>query len=397
MAATHPSPDDPVGAFVPGPPVRIEGRRGGPLEGRRVAVKDVIDVQSTVTGAGNLVWASTHPPAAHHARCVARLLEAGADVVGKGVCAEFAYSLSGDNAHFGMPVNSAAPDRNPGGSTSGPAAAVAAGLADLGIGTDTLGSIRIPASYCGLVGYRPTWGAISTNGVLPLASSFDTVGVLATDARLLAAAARVLLDRSAAETRRPVASIRLVSDARARVEPAIGESLTAAAHALAREQECAIETVRLFDDPGTYDDAMQAFSDIQSVEVWQAYGPWIESHDPQFGPGVGERFEHAATVTIDQKRAAETRRATIAEAVLDALGDGGVLAFPTAGLAPLRTAGPEELQKARLTAGHLSSLAGLASAPAVSILAAPVDGAPVGLTLLAAPGDDGRLLDLVAL
>jgi amidase len=389
--ADHPDDgDDPVGAFVPGPRARIAGDAGGDLAGRTVTVKDVIDVAGAVTGAGNPTWAATHPPATAHAPAVARLLAAGASVVAKGVCAEFAYSLSGDNAHYGMPVNTAAPDRNPGGSTSGPAAAVAAGLSDLGIGTDTLGSIRIPASYCGLLGYRPTHGAISLEGVLPLATSFDTVGLLATDAAVLARAAEVLTGMSPSEE--SVRAVRLATDARPRVDAPVWASITAAATAVARALDCPLEPIHVYDGPGEFDRAFRAFSDIQSTEVWRAYGRWIEDTRPDFGPGVGERFAHAATVTDAQRAAAERVRPVIVAPLLRALGDGALLALPTAGAPPPRSAGPDELQAARDAAGGFSSLAGLARIPAVSLPAPLVDGAPVGLALLAPSGADALVL-----
>ncbi|MGH2961270.1 MAG: amidase family protein, partial [Solirubrobacterales bacterium] len=187
---------DDLGALVPGSAGTVASSSdavGGTLGGTRLVVKDVIDVAGTITGAGNPDWAAAHDPAPTHAAAVSALIDAGAALVGKGQCAELAYSLSGDNVHYGMPRNSAAPDRDPGGSTSGPAAAAAGGLCELGIGTDTLGSIRIPASYCGLYGYRPTHGAISTAGVLPLAQRFDTVGLLAREPAARRRAAAVLL------------------------------------------------------------------------------------------------------------------------------------------------------------------------------------------------------------
>jgi amidase len=337
-------------------------------------VKDVIDVEGLVTGAGNPTWAATHPPAARDARCVRQVLDAGAVVVGKGQCAEFAYSLSGDNAHFGMPENAAAPDRNPGGSTSGPAAAVGAGLCDLGLGTDTLGSVRVPASYCGLFGYRPTYGTISFAGVQPLAPSFDTVGLLARSADVLAAAAGVLV--ALPPDVRPVAGV-LAADG-AEVENATGE-------------------VRVFAEPDGYQRALDAFLAVQAYEVWRVYGSWVESHDAGFGPGIAERFAHAATVSREQALDAQRARAVVARRLLELVEDGAVLALPGIGPAPLRTADADALQEARVAAGRVCCLASLAGLPAVMIphhTVGTVGGAPVGLQLVAAPGADLALLAL---
>lgn len=152
---------DPLGALVSGWETPLDTPvASGPLEGLRVVVKDVIDMAGAVTGGGNPDWASEHEPAAESAAALTALTESGASLAGKGQCAELAFSLSGDNIHYGMPRNPAAYDRDPGGSTSGPAAAVAGGLCELGLGTDTLGSVRVPASYCGVWGFRPTHGRI---------------------------------------------------------------------------------------------------------------------------------------------------------------------------------------------------------------------------------------------
>jgi amidase len=359
---------DPIVAGTRG---RRAGSATGPLTGTTVVVKDVIDVEGLVTGAGNPTWAATHPPAARDARCVRQLLDAGAVVVGKGECAEFAYSLSGDNAHYGMPENAAAPDRNPGGSTSGPAAAVGAGLCDVGLGTDTLGSVRVPASYCGLFGFRPTYGTISFAGVQPLAPSFDTVGLLARSAETLAAAADVLV---AVPPAPPPVSAVLATDG-VEVPDASGN-------------------VRVFADNDGYAHALDTFLTVQAYEVWQVYGEWIESHDAKFGPGVADRFAHASTVTRVQALDAQRARARIARRLLELVDGGAVLALPGIGPAPLRTADADALQAARLTAGRVCCLASLAGLPAVMIPHGTVDGAPVGLQLVAAPGADRALLGL---
>ena len=179
------------GAFVE--VLQIEPYASGPLDGLRFAVKDVIDLAGLKTGCGNPDWARTHPVAAVNAVCVDQLLLAGARCVGKTVCDELAFSLEGENFFYGAPLNPRAPERVAGGSSSGSAAAVACGLADFALGTDTGGSVRVPASNCGLYGLRPSHGFISTAGVVPYAPSIDTVGVLAASADILVRAAAVLL------------------------------------------------------------------------------------------------------------------------------------------------------------------------------------------------------------
>ncbi|MEL6997434.1 MAG: amidase family protein, partial [Pseudomonadota bacterium] len=144
--------DDTANAFIE--IFELEGAADGPLAGLTFCAKDIYDVAGHQTGCGSPDWAASHPIATSHAAPVAALLEAGARLVGKTHTDEIAYSLMGVNAHYGTPINTAAPDRIPGGSSSGSVAAVAAGLVDIGLGSDTGGSVRVPASFCGVFGLR---------------------------------------------------------------------------------------------------------------------------------------------------------------------------------------------------------------------------------------------------
>ncbi|MDB5821090.1 MAG: gatA, partial [Rhizobacter sp.] len=159
------SMNDSTGAFVAAPAVVLAGAATGPLAGLTFAAKDLFDVQGHVTGCGNPDWARTHAPAHRHAWAVAQLLEAGATLVGKTVTDEISLGLLGINRFHGTPLNPKAPDRVAGGSSSGSASAVASGLVDLSLGTDSGGSVRIPSSFCGLFGLRPTHGAIPVDGL----------------------------------------------------------------------------------------------------------------------------------------------------------------------------------------------------------------------------------------
>src|SRR5262245_31840080 len=177
---------DPVNAFVPGPPVRVEGRPGGPLSGLTFAAKDLFDVAGHPTGGGNPDWARTHPVPARHAWAVQTLLDAGATLIGKTITDEVSLGILGESPFHGTPLNPRAPDRVPGGSSSGSASAVASGLCDTAIGTDTGGSVRVPASFCGLYGIRPTHGRLPLDGMLPQAPSSDTTGWFARDVEIFA-------------------------------------------------------------------------------------------------------------------------------------------------------------------------------------------------------------------
>ena len=185
--------EDTVGAFVPGPRAERAPLGTGRLSGLSFAVKDLFDLAGAMTTFGNPDWASTHTPAIATAPVVLALLQAGAYLAGKTKTQELAYGLTGENVWHGTPTNPAAPDRFPGGSSCGSAAAVAGSLVDFALGSDTGGSVRIPASYCGLFGIRPTQGAISLAGACALAPSFDTCGWFARSAALLSGVGEVLL------------------------------------------------------------------------------------------------------------------------------------------------------------------------------------------------------------
>ena len=184
---------DPFNAFCRHIHVELPGAPDGPLRGLTFAVKDVFDIAGHRTGNGNPVWLETHAPAERTASSVERLIAAGATMVGKTYTDEMAYSLNGENVHYGTPTNPRAPGRIPGGSSSGSAVAVAGSLVDFALGTDCGGSVRLPASYCGIFGIRTTHGLVPVDGVVDLAASFDTVGWFAREPQTLRRVGEVLL------------------------------------------------------------------------------------------------------------------------------------------------------------------------------------------------------------
>lgn len=358
----------------------------GPLAGLRLAVKDLFDVAGMPTGAGNPRWLETHEVPEADAEAVARLRGAGASLVGKTITDELAWSLNGSNVHYGTPDNPAAPGRLPGGSSSGSASAVASGLADIGLGTDTGGSIRVPASYCGLFGLRPTHGRVPLEGAVPLAASFDTAGVFARDAVTLRKASETLLgapERTGAVTR-ILAPRDVWGEARAETRA----SLMPAVERLGAELGAAIDDAPLFDDIAELERARLTYTTLQAYEAWQTHGAWVESSSPEFGPGVAVRFANAAELTEDDRDREARHRERVAELLLERLGDDAALALPAApGPAPR----PEEdLDREAIV--RLTCLAGLSRAPAVALPVGEVAGLPVGLQLVASPGGDEALL-----
>jgi amidase len=331
---------------------------------------------------------SAAAPALEHAVAVSRLLDAGAVVIGKTHTDEFAFSLSGTNFHYGTPRNPAAPGRIPGGSSSGSAAAVAAGLAQIGLGTDTAGSIRVPASYCGVHGLRPTLLRVPPAGVLPLAPSFDTCGLVAESGALLERAGLCLLGSSASG---PPTVLVLASDLLAEADPTVAAAVRSAADRLALALEVPLRSTDLAQ--GRLQAWLEAFRGRQLVEAWQAHGGWLETHRPQLGPGVAARFAAAKATPQQDAARATVARSEILAALDRVVPPGGALVLPSsATVAPVPTLDPVAREDLRRRTVRLTCIASLAGAPAVSLPLAHVADLPVGVSLLAHPGDDERLL-----
>lgn len=399
VSFAHALPSDALGAFVVGPWLLARGSGSGPLAGRTFAVKDLFDVAGTRTGAGNPDWLADAAVATSHAAAVAALLDGGADCVGKTVTDELGFSLSGTNVHYGTPHNPAAPGRVPGGSSSGSAAAVAGGMVDVALGTDTGGSVRVPASYCGIVGLRPSHGRVDGRGVFLLAPSFCTVGLLARDGETLAAAWASLARAGAVgdgpEPSREVEEIVVVPELMALAGESAARSLTAAAREVALLLGLPV-VERPIGGPIDLDDVREAFRTIQTYEAWQLHGEWITRRAPDFGPGVASRFAAGSRVTPTEVAVARATQATWRE-TLDAVMSHGLLAQPAAsGAAPrpdLGTALKDELRRRTLA---LTAPAGLAGAPVVSLPLGSDGALPLGLALCGRAGDDELLVRCAA-
>ena len=364
----------------------LDGATDGVLRGLTFGAKDLFDVAGHITGCGSPDKAAAAAPAAATAPAVAALLDAGGRLVGKTHTDEIAYSLMGVNAHYGTPLNSAAPDRVPGGSSSGSVAAAAAGLVDFALGSDTGGSVRLPASFCGVLGIRTSHGAIDLDLAMPLAPSFDTAGWFARDGAIFARVGAAY-GMTATLPARP--RLLRASDAFARAGAATGDAL-AGGVAAAQARFGAAHDIALAADLSAW---RECFRVHQAGEIWRVHGDWVTAANPAFGPGVKERFAMAAGITDAAFAAAAARRFEITTHLIDVLGDDGFLLLPTSpGPAPLKSAGEGELDAFRTAALELLCPAGLAGLPQVSLPAGTVDGAPVGLSLIGPPGGDGQLL-----
>jgi amidase len=349
--------------------------------------KDLYDVAGHPTGAGNPTWLATHAIPDRHASLVGRLLDAGATLVGKVITDELAYSMNGDNVHYGTPVNVNAPGRVPGGSSSGSSAAVAARLCDFAIGTDTGGSIRIPASFCGVWGLRPTHGLLPGAGVVPLSPSFDTFGWLASDAGVFERVASALLP----EAQAPHDAF-VFEDAWALADSEAQPLLESVAAAMANVVGMPRRVV--IGDPDL-DAWRKTYMTVAAREAWDAHGAWIESAHPKFGPAIAQRFTLAKGVSDADFAQASGERERIARRVRDVLGTGGVAILPSAaGPAPLLDAAPAEVDAFRMRTLRITCIAGLARLPQVSIPLRTASGLPFGVSLLGTPRSDRALISL---
>jgi len=388
-----PIKSDPHNAFVDYPDLPVPHAPDGPLSGLTFAVKDIFDVAGYPTGCGNPEKrreSEANPPR-HHAPVVAALLDAGARFVGKTHTAELAFSLDGRNDHYGTPENPAAPGRVPGGSSSGSASAVAGGLVDFALGSDTGGSVRGPASLCGMIGLRPTHDRIDIGGTMPLAPSLDTVGWFARSAEVYDRVGAVLLGED--EGGPALSRMVLAEDAFALLGGAAEDAALrpAVARVAARLESAGARSIAA-DGLAAW---ARVFRTVQGFEAWQAHGAWIESRKPKLMEAVRGRFEAASHVTADAYREAGVERSRIREEVAGILGGDGVIVLPTLPTIAVRVDADEaEFEAFRAQALQMLCIAGLAGFPQISLPLASVDGCPVGLSLIAPAGRDRALIAL---
>jgi len=402
LDAMHSIPDLSTRAFLPYPTAAREctAHAGqGTLRGLTFAVKDLFDVAGYPTGAGNPHVLVRSGIKTAHAPPVAALLDAGAQFVGKTVTDEMAFSGRGNNAHFGIPINGAAPDRITGGSSSGSASAVSNGQCDIALGSDTGGSVRGPANHCGLYGMRPSFGRISLQGCFPLCATFDTCGFFARDAATFERAAAVLLGTDS----RPLPAtprVLIAEDLFALLSPEVQAALQPAVAAIEAKWGKATPVNACGEASDSPAQLYQAYRVLQGWEAWQMQGERIERDGLCLGADIAARFEYARAVTEVEAAEASLLRDAFTAHLSALLGDDAILISPTQpDIAPLRDSTPEALaafESYRIVATHLMALAPMGGGPQVSVPFAGRLGAPLGLSLMSKGGSDLSLVRALA-
>jgi amidase len=380
---------DDVGALI-NATCTIAGSSSGSLQGRSFVLKDIFDVKGFKTGFGNPAWRNTHPLATLTNSSVEHLLLAGASLQGKSHCDELTYNLFGNNFHYGTPINSASPLRMTGGSSSGSAAAVCADLVDFSIGSDTGGSVRAPASFCGLFGIRPTHGSISLDNSCGLAPSFDTLGWFAKDASLLRLIGTLLLTHVNNTPPSYLSSPKLVylKEAFDVIDPEIADLLHQQFARFGGFTEVSLGNESLVE-------WADQFRILQGAEVWKNLGTWVSQHWEDVSPTIRARFEMASQLSVEQQTQAQKRWSEIKAKMDDLLQNNAVLVLPTvAGIAPLLNAPNGELEIYRKQCFQLLCISGLSGTPQINLPICKHAGAPLGISILGARCSDLQLLQI---
>ena len=384
-------------------PDNLAATADGELSGLTFVFKDLFDVQGYVTGAGNPAWLASHQPAQQSASLIERLLANGASCVGRVQTDELAYSLNGQNIHYGTPVNPLAPNCLPGGSSSGSAVAVAKGEADFSIGTDTGGSVRVPASYCGLFGLRPTLGKVSLDNAFQLSKSFDTAGIFSQDLNKLANVFSLLGASTQPVTDPQKPAITLKKQGQVAKNLYLDKTLQQQFSAqrlgvLSRWCQQANITLLscdlLADTEQTLDKLSLLFRTIQGFEIIEEHEAWLTKHGDALDPSILQRVIWARTITPEQYREAKVQQQYFKRQLLSQFNDmQGLWVIPTTPSGPpaLTMAG-EALAEYRSQLMGLTSIAGLAGFPQLHLPIQNLQEGPCGFSLM---GIDNQEADLI--
>ncbi|WP_409438798.1 amidase [Psychromonas sp. GE-S-Ul-11] len=370
-------------------PEKLSATGSGLLNNKSFVFKDLFDVTGFVTGAGNPAWLNSHEPANKTSPLIDKLLSKGANCVGRVQTDELAYSLNGQNIHYGTPINPIAPSCLPGGSSSGSAVAVARKEADFSIGTDTGGSVRVPASYCGLFGLRPTLGKLDLSNAFTLSTSFDTAGIFSRDLTLLKAVFKTLSeDNTSGE-----------ATAQIYLDDTLAKSLSEA-RLNSLQAWCKASSIKLLgcnllgELAMTLDDLSLLFRTIQGYEIIQEHDQWLAKYGETLDPSILLRVDWARTITSAKYDQAKTQQRDFTNKVTVHLEQlNGLFVLPTTPSgAPSLTLTGEKLADYRSQLMGLTSIAGLSGLPQLHLPMADLDEGPCGFSLMGLANSEADLI-----
>jgi len=385
-------PYDSLHAFVRDNHIAIKGSSKGPLSGLVFAAKDVFMVKGSTYSNGHPLWLKTHGPDSYTAISILKLLDAGADLVGKTVCDELCFSISGENWNYGAPLNPHDIRCFTGGSSSGSGAATAGGLVDFATGSDCLGSVRVPAAYNGLLGMRPTYKRVDNDGEAPYCESMDVLGYVAADPDVFRRVSIVLLGEDKQTTK--FKQLYIATDCFDSVDIDIKEALMPAVDFLKNKFESFQEVVVAKEGLSKW---VEIFRIFQGYEVNESYGGWIDKFKPRLSRGPKERLEWVRTITREQYLEAKKQREQIIDYFKSFLPKDAVLVLPTvASVAPLRTETLENINRIRAQSSSLLCISPLTNTAQVTVPMIKHDGVPLGLTLISCEDSDLQLVMLAA-
>ncbi len=392
LSVNQEAPFDHLQAFMRFNHIALKGKETGPLSNYVFAVKDVFKIKGSTYSNGHPKWLETHGPDEFTASSILKTLQAGADLVGKTVCDELCYSISGENWHYGSPVNPHDPRRLAGGSSGGTGVAVAGDLVDFAYGSDCLGSVRVPASYNGLLGIRPTYERIANDGEAPYCESMDVLGYVAKDPQVFKEVSDVLLG----EDEHTVSYTKLLipGDLFHAVDFEVKEALQPAMDFIGEQVET-IEEIELSE--AAVEQWVKTFQAVQGYEVWESYGGWINKYNPTLPPGQKDRLDAASRITMEEYESALKEKQEIEQEIERLIQPDVLLCLPTAAsIAPLKSAGLDRINRHRAQSSSLLCISPLSGTPQVTLPMVKMHGMPLGISLIGAKDTDRQLVEFAA-
>lgn len=390
LSVSNNPPYDALQSFVRDNHIAIKGRENGQLANYKFAAKDVFKIKGSTWGNGHPDWLENSGPDEFTTTAILNLLDQGADLVGKTVCDELCYSISGENWHYGSPLNAADTRRLAGGSSSGSAAATAAGLVDFALGSDCLGSVRIPASYNGVIGMRPTYKRIENDGEVPYCESMDVLGYFASEKEVFQNVSAILMEEDHKKT--IFNKLYVLEDAFEIVDSEVKEAFTEMINEIGDELG-EIKQVRIAPEGLDYW-VKEVFQIVQGYEVWDSYGGFVNKYQPRLSPGPKERLEKASKITRESYLKAKEKQEEFRQRISGMLADGAIFILPTASsIAPLKSTSLEEINRLRAQSSKLLIISALSGIPQLTLPLLELEGVPLGLSLMSAQNTDRALID----